>query len=64
MVDTVPTLKSRALRVIELEFAAPVPAEPFPAVPGARTASTRQALVRCEVVGPVGELMRLAAARP
>jgi hypothetical protein len=36
MMDTVPALKSRALRVIELEFAAPILAEPFTAVRGVR----------------------------
>jgi ABC-2 type transport system ATP-binding protein len=63
VVDTVPALKARALRVLELEFAAPVPAEPFLAVPGVRTASAHRAFVRCEVIGPVGDLMRLAAAK-
>ena len=63
VVDTVAALKSRALRVLELEFAAPVPAGPFRAVPGAREVSAHQAFLRCEVVGPVGELMRLAATR-
>ena len=36
---------------------------PFRAVPGAREVSAHQAFLRCEVVGPVGELMRLAATR-
>jgi ABC-2 type transport system ATP-binding protein len=63
VVGTVPALKARALRVLELEFAAPVPAEPFRAVPGVRAAAAHQAFVRCEVIGPVGELMRFAAAR-
>ena len=63
VVDTVPALKSRALRVLELEFAAPVPAGAFRAVPGVRVVSAHQAFLRCEVIGPVGELMRLAAAK-
>ena len=63
VVDTVAALKSRALRVLELEFAAPVPDGPFRAVPGVREVSAHQAFLRCEVVGPVGELMRVAAAR-
>lgn len=41
----------------------PVPAEPFLTVPGVRTASVHRAFVRCEVIGPVGDLMRLAAAK-
>ena len=49
--------------MLELEFAAPVPAEPFLAVPGVRTATAHRAFVRCEVIGPVGDLMRLAAAK-
>jgi ABC-2 type transport system ATP-binding protein len=63
VVDTVAALKSRALRVLELEFAAPVPAGPFRAIPGVRAVSAHQAFLRCEVIGPVGELMRFAAAR-
>jgi ABC-2 type transport system ATP-binding protein len=63
VVDTVPALKSRALRVLELEFAAPVPAGPFRAVPGVRAVSAHQTFLRCEVIGPVGELMRLAAGK-
>ncbi len=63
VVDGVPALKARALRVLELEFAAPVPAGPFRAVPGVRAVSAHQAFLRCEVIGPVGELMRLAAAK-
>ena len=41
----------------------PVPAEPFLTAPGVRTASVHRAFVRCEVIGPVGDLMRLAAAK-
>jgi ABC-2 type transport system ATP-binding protein len=63
VVDTVPALKSRALRVLELEFAAPVQAAPFRAIPGVREVTAHQALLRCEVIGPVGELMRSAASR-
>jgi ABC-2 type transport system ATP-binding protein len=63
VVDTVPALKARALRVLELEFGAPVPAGPFRAIPGVRAVSAHQAFLRCEVIGPVGELMRLAAAK-
>jgi ABC-2 type transport system ATP-binding protein len=63
VVDTVPALKARALRVLELEFAAQVPAGPFRAIRGVRAVSAHQAFLRCEVIGPVGELMRLAAAK-
>ncbi len=63
VVDTVPALKARALRVLELEFAAPLPADTFLAVPGVRAVSAHQVFLRCEVIGPVGDLMRLAAAK-
>ena len=63
VVDRVPALKARALRVLELEFAAPVAAAPFGALPGVRSVSAHGTFVRCEVIGPVGELMRLAAGR-
>jgi ABC-2 type transport system ATP-binding protein len=63
VVDTVSALKARALRVLELEFAAPVQSGPFRAIPGVRAVSAHQAFLRCEVIGPVGELMRLAAAK-
>ena len=63
VVDTVAALKSRALRVLELEFAAPVPAGPFRAIPGVRAVSAHQPFLRCEVIGPVGQLMRLAAGK-
>ena len=63
VVDTVPALKARALRVLELEFAAQVPAGPFRAIRGVRAVSAHQAFLRCEVIGPVGELMRLASAK-
>jgi beta-exotoxin I transport system ATP-binding protein len=62
VVDTVAALKSRALRVLDLDFAAPVAAEQFRRIPGVRSVTTSGSSVRCEVVGPVGELMRLAAA--
>jgi ABC-2 type transport system ATP-binding protein len=61
VVDSVPALKARALRVLELEFAAPVPAEPFGMIPGVQAVSAQHTILRCEVTGPVGELMRLAA---
>lgn len=63
VVDTVAALKSKALRVLELEFAAPVPAGAFRAIPGVRSAAAHEAFLRCEVIGPVGELMRAAAAK-
>ena len=63
VVDRVAALKARALRVLDLEFATPPPIEPFERVAGVRNVTAHDTLVRCEVVGPVGELMRLAAAQ-
>jgi ABC-2 type transport system ATP-binding protein len=62
VVDSVRALKARALRVLELEFAGPVPPEPFRMIPGVRSAAGQHTVMRCEVIGPVGDLMRLAAA--
>ena len=61
VVDRIAELKARALRVLDLDFAAPQPPEPFRRVVGVRAVSVHGTLVRCEVVGPVGDLMRLAA---
>ncbi|MGE5287267.1 MAG: ABC transporter ATP-binding protein [Micromonosporaceae bacterium] len=63
VVDRVAALKARALRVLDLEFATPPAIEPFGRVAGVRNVTVHDTLVRCEVVGPVGELMRLAAAQ-
>jgi ABC-2 type transport system ATP-binding protein len=61
VVDRIAELKARALRVLDLDFAAPQPPEPFGRVAGVRAVSAHGTFVRCEVVGPVGDLMRLAA---
>jgi ABC-2 type transport system ATP-binding protein len=60
VVEHVTTLKARAPRRLELDFAAPVAAEEFAALPGVRAATSVGSTVHCEVVGPVGELLRHA----
>ena len=60
VVEHVTTLKARAPRRLELDFAAPVPAEEFAALAGVRAATSAGSVVHCEVVGPVGELLRHA----
>ena len=61
VVDRIAELKARALRVLDLEFATAQPPEPFGRVAGVRAVVGHDTFVRCEVVGPVGDLMRLAA---
>jgi beta-exotoxin I transport system ATP-binding protein len=61
VVDRIAALKARALRVLDLEFAAPLAPDLFRPVAGVHVASAHGTVVRCEVIGPVGELMRLAA---
>jgi beta-exotoxin I transport system ATP-binding protein len=63
VVDRIAELKARALRVLDLEFTTPPPLEPFGRVAGVRNVAAHDTLVRCEVIGPVGDLMRLAAGR-
>ena len=63
VVDRVSVLKARALRVLELEFAEPVQATPFRSVPGVREVTAHRTFLHCEVVGPVGDLMRVAAGK-
>lgn len=62
VLDDVGKLKARAVRHLELEFASAPPAAPFAAVPGVRRVNGEGNLLRCEVVGPVGELLRRAVA--
>jgi ABC-2 type transport system ATP-binding protein len=62
VVDSVTTLKRRALRRFQLEFAGPPDPVPFRRVAGVREAEASGRFLRCAVAGPVGPLLRVAAA--
>jgi ABC-2 type transport system ATP-binding protein len=64
VVEQVAALKARAPRRLELDFAEPVPAAEFAALPGVRAATAVGSVVHCEVVGPVGDLLRHATRHP
>ncbi len=63
VVDAVEALKRRALRRFELEFAASADPAPFRGVAGVREVQASGRFLRCAVTGPVGPLLRAAAAR-
>lgn len=63
VVDAVEALKRRALRRFELEFSASPDPAPFRAVTGVREITASGRFLRCAVTGPVGPLLRAAAAR-
>ena len=62
VVDAVDALKRRALRRFELEFASIPDPAPFRGVAGVREVTAAGRLLRCAVTGPVGPLLRAAAA--
>jgi ABC-2 type transport system ATP-binding protein len=60
-VERVADLKTRALRRLELRFAAPVATETFAALPGIRDLTVDGPVVGCTVVGSVDPLFKAAA---
>jgi ABC-2 type transport system ATP-binding protein len=60
-VEDVGALKSRAVRTIELHFAAPVPAEAFARIPHVRDLEVHGDVVRCTVAGSMDPLVKAAA---
>jgi ABC-2 type transport system ATP-binding protein len=62
VVDSVAALKARALRRFQLEFTAPADPAPFRRLAGVREAEASGRFLRCAVAGPVGPLLRVAAA--
>lgn len=62
VVDSVDRLKGRALRRFELEFAAPVDPAAFRQVSGVQEVRPAGRFLHCAVTGPVGPLLRVAAA--
>jgi ABC-2 type transport system ATP-binding protein len=61
VVEDIATLKRRALRTIDLDFAQPVDAEPFTRLPGVTDVRSRGCQVTCTVTGAETDLFRHAA---
>jgi ABC-2 type transport system ATP-binding protein len=60
-VETVATLKARALRRLEIHFAGPVPQEAFAGLPGVRDLTVVDSVLHCTVVGSLDALVKAAA---
>ncbi|HEX9897057.1 MAG TPA: ABC transporter ATP-binding protein [Dehalococcoidales bacterium] len=60
-VETVETLKSRALRRLEIHFARTVPQESFTSVSGVRDVMVRDSVLSCTVIGSLDALIKTAA---
>ena len=60
-VEPVHELEAKALRVIEIRFAAPVAAEEFAALPGVRGVTVEGDLLRASIVGSADALVKAAA---
>jgi ABC-2 type transport system ATP-binding protein len=60
-VETISSLKERALRRLEIEFAGPVEAETFSGVAGVRDLKIDDGLLRCTVQGSLDGLIKAAA---
>jgi ABC-2 type transport system ATP-binding protein len=59
--ERVAELKHKAVRHLEFEFAAPIPAEPFAELPQVRSVDVDGTFVRITLTGPVGAAVKLAA---
>jgi ABC-2 type transport system ATP-binding protein len=60
-VDDIDNLKEKALRKLEIHFAAPVPGEAFQNIPGVRDLKVENNMLRCSVVGSEDALFKAAA---
>ncbi|MBI2305014.1 MAG: ABC transporter ATP-binding protein [Chloroflexi bacterium] len=60
-VEDLATLKSRALRKLEIHFATSVPKEAFARVAGVRDVAVNNGVLRCTVVGTLDALIKAAA---
>ncbi len=60
-VESIATLKERALHRLELDFGESVPADEFEHLPGVRDVTVEDATVRCTVMGSVDALIKAAA---
>jgi beta-exotoxin I transport system ATP-binding protein len=61
LVERLEILRAMALRRLELDFAAPVPAAAFANLPGVHDLTVAGRTVRCSVVGSVDALIKAAA---
>jgi ABC-2 type transport system ATP-binding protein len=60
-IDRVEALRDLAVHHVELRFAGPVPLEAFEAVPGVSGAVAEDHVLRLQVAGPIGPVVREAA---
>jgi ABC-2 type transport system ATP-binding protein len=60
-VEAIATLKSRALRRLEIDFNEPVQAEAFANLPGIRDLTIDDGVLRCSVMGSLDALVKTAA---
>ena len=60
-VETVATLKARALRRMEVHFASPVPLDAFKDLPGVGDVSVDNTILRCTIVGKLDAVVKAAA---
>ncbi len=60
-VETIESLKSHAIRQLEIHFAAPVPKEKFINIPGVRDIVVEGNLLTCTVAGSLDALVKAAA---
>ncbi len=60
-IEPVRELEAKAVRVLEIRFSGPVPAEAFRGLPGVRRLSIEGDLLRASVAGPVDALVKAAA---
>ena len=60
-VEEIDALKGRALRRLEIQFAAPVPPAAFANLAGVQDVSTQDSVVRCTVVGSLDAVIKAAA---
>jgi ABC-2 type transport system ATP-binding protein len=60
-VETVETLKSRALRRLEIHFARAVPPEGFVSIPGVQDVVVHDSMLSCTVIGSLDALIKAAA---
>lgn len=60
-VETIATLKERALQQIEIHFAAPVPQSAFAHIAGVRDLTVENSTLRCTMAGSLDALVKAAA---
>ena len=60
-VDAVRDIEAKALRVVEIRFGGPVPAESFTGLPGVRSIAVEGDLLRASVAGSADALVKAAA---